>query len=190
MREYQLKPKHLDIENENTQRIDFLSKYEARYRKDPITYNSWYVLSGYTSNITAGSDTTGISLSAVLFFLMNHPEVTQKLHQEADEHQNRAQDSNNFSFKETQEIPYLQAVIKEALRLHPAVGLPLERVVPEGSAKIAGQFFPSGVREFLSLQTWQLSTDECFEIDNRRRQQLGRAREPDYLWAGPGSIPA
>ncbi|KAH6955609.1 cytochrome P450 [Ilyonectria sp. MPI-CAGE-AT-0026] len=152
MREHLSKPKHLDIENENTQRMDFLSKYEARHRKDPVTYNSWYVLSGCASNMTAGSDTTGISLSAVLFFLMNHPEVTQKLRQEVDEHQNRARDSNNFSFKETQEMPYLQAVIKEALKLHPAVGLPLERVVPEGGAKIAGQFFPSGT--IVGVNSW------------------------------------
>ncbi|KAL6410948.1 hypothetical protein AUP68_07380 [Ilyonectria robusta] len=94
--------------------------------------------------MTAGSDTTGISLSAVLFFLMNHPEATRKLRLEVDQHHTRARDSRNLSFKETQEMPYLQAVIKEALRLHPAVGLPLERVVPEGGATIAGQFFPSG----------------------------------------------
>ncbi|KAH6950319.1 cytochrome P450 [Ilyonectria sp. MPI-CAGE-AT-0026] len=144
MREHQSKPKHLDIENEDTQQMDFLSKYEARRRKDPLTYNSWYVLSGCASNMTAGSDTTGISLSAVLFFLMNHPEATRKLRLEVDQHHTRARDSRNLSFKETQEMPYLQAVIKEALRLHPAVGLPLERVVPEGGATIAGQFFPSG----------------------------------------------
>ncbi|KAH6961804.1 cytochrome P450 [Ilyonectria sp. MPI-CAGE-AT-0026] len=80
MREHQSKPKHLDIENENTQRMDFLSKYEARHRKDPVTYNSWYVLSGCASNMTAGSDTTGISLSAVLFFLMNHLLICHRSH--------------------------------------------------------------------------------------------------------------
>jgi cytochrome P450 len=42
-------------------------------------------------------------------------------------------------------MPYLQAVIKEALRLHPAAALPLERVVPEGGATITGSFFPEGV---------------------------------------------
>jgi cytochrome P450 len=33
-------------------------------------------------------------------------------------------------------MPYLQAVMKEALRMHPATGLPLERVVPAGGASI------------------------------------------------------
>jgi cytochrome P450 len=42
-------------------------------------------------------------------------------------------------------MPYLQVVLKEALRMHPATGLPLGRVVPEGGAVIAGRMFPAGV---------------------------------------------
>ena len=145
MKEHQAKPKNLDLEDEDKQRMDFLSKYVARHRKDPLTYNDWYVLSGCASNMTAGSDTTAISLSAIMYFLMNNPEVTDKLREEASEHRSTAAHSRHFSFKETQEMPYLQAVIKEALRLHPAVGQPLERVVPAGGATIAGQFFPGGV---------------------------------------------
>lgn len=49
-------------------------------------------------------------------------------------------------------MPYLQAVIKEALRLHPATGLPLWRVVPEGGAEISGQYFPAGTT--VGLNTW------------------------------------
>ncbi|KAF4986398.1 hypothetical protein FDECE_15971 [Fusarium decemcellulare] len=152
LKEHQSKPKNLDTENEDTQRMDFLSKYAARHRKDPATYNYWYVLSGCSSNMTAGSDTTGISLSAILFFLMKNPRVAEKLRQEIAEHQPRAADTRCFSFKETQEMQYLQAVLKEALRLHPAVGLPLERVVPKGGATIAGQFFPEGT--IVGVNTW------------------------------------
>ncbi|KAM6518593.1 hypothetical protein FSOLCH5_007356 [Fusarium solani] len=152
MKEHQSKPKNLDIENEDIQRMDFLSKYVARHRQDPATYDAWYVLSGCASNMTAGSDTTGISLSAILFFLMKNPEVTQKLRQEIKEHQQRAADPRHFSFKETQDMEYLQAVLKEGLRLHPATGQPLERVVPKGGATIAGQFFPEGT--IVGVNTW------------------------------------
>ncbi|RTE76377.1 hypothetical protein BHE90_009144 [Fusarium euwallaceae] len=152
MKEHQSKPKNLDIENEDIQRMDFLSKYVARHRKDPATYDAWYVLSGCASNMTAGSDTTGISLSAILFFLMKNPEVTHKLRREIEEHQQRAADPRHFSFKETQDMEYLQAVLKEGLRLHPATGQPLERVVPKGGATIAGQFFPEGT--IVGVNTW------------------------------------
>lgn len=43
-------------------------------------------------------------------------------------------------------MPYLDAVVKEALRLHAAVGLPLWRAVPEGGAEIAGQYLPAGTK--------------------------------------------
>ena len=49
-------------------------------------------------------------------------------------------------------MPYLQAVIKEAMRLHPATGLPLWRVVPDGGAEISGQYFPAGA--VIGLNTW------------------------------------
>jgi hypothetical protein len=54
-------------------------------------------------------------------------------------------DSDPVTFAQAQKMPYLQAVLKEALRMHPATGLPLGRVVPEGGALIAGKMFPAGV---------------------------------------------
>ncbi|RKK93892.1 hypothetical protein BFJ68_g15369 [Fusarium oxysporum] len=144
MKEHQAKPKNLDLDDKNKQRMDFLSKYVARHRKDPLTYNDWYVLSGCASNMTPGSDTTGISLSAIMYFLITSPKVLGRLRQEVAKHQERALHPRHFSFKEVQGMEYLQAVIKEGLRLHPAVGQPLERIVPKGGATITGQFFPEG----------------------------------------------
>jgi len=49
-------------------------------------------------------------------------------------------------------MPYLQAVLKEALRCHPATGLPLGRVVPAGGAVIADRFFPEGT--IVGVNSW------------------------------------
>jgi len=49
-------------------------------------------------------------------------------------------------------MPYLQACIKEGLRVHPATGLPLARVVPKGGAIIAGTAFPEGV--VVGINSW------------------------------------
>ncbi|KAH6665496.1 cytochrome P450 [Halenospora varia] len=48
------------------------------------------------------------------------------------------------TWSEAQELQYLDAVIKEAFRLHPAAGLPLERVVPPEGADIMGKHVKGG----------------------------------------------
>ena len=39
---------------------------------------------------------------------------------------------------------YSQAVMKEAMRLHPSVGMPLERFVPDSGLNVAGIQLPAG----------------------------------------------
>lgn len=97
------------------------------------------------TNIGAGSDTTGISMSAIIYFLMKHPDCLKKLRDEIETAERERNLSNPVSFQEAQKLPYLQATIKEALRLHAAVGQILSRVVPEGGAHISGRRFPQGV---------------------------------------------
>ncbi|KAK3112406.1 hypothetical protein LTR53_011353 [Teratosphaeriaceae sp. CCFEE 6253] len=58
------------------------------------------------------------------------------------------------TFQQAQQMPYLQAVIKEALRVHPAVGQPLSRIVPPGGAEIAGRYFPAG--SSIGVNPWVL----------------------------------
>jgi cytochrome P450 len=48
-------------------------------------------------------------------------------------------------------------VIKEALRLHPAVALMLERIVPEGGCTVAGQYIPAGT--IVGMNAWVLHND-------------------------------
>lgn len=124
----------------------FLSKFLSKHYQDPKEFTNYHILNGCASNMFAGSDTTGISLSAILYFLLKSPDSMAQLREEITEFTGRGELSQNPTFKESQRMPYLQAVIKEALRIHPAVGLPLERVVPEGGATIGGRFFPEGVR--------------------------------------------
>ncbi|KAI1453407.1 cytochrome P450 [Annulohypoxylon moriforme] len=132
---------------------DFLSKMVARHHKDPDAFTSYHILQGCANNMIAGSDTTAISLSAILYYLLKYPETFAKLREEVKATQQKAgTTSKDIPFKMSQEMPYLQAVIKEALRLHPATGLPIERVVPAGGATIAGRFFPEG--SIVGVNTW------------------------------------
>jgi cytochrome P450 len=124
-------------------RKDFLAKCIELSKAGKLDQSSINNVIG--TNIGAGSDTTGISMSAIIYFLMKYPHCLQKLRDEIETAERQGNLSNPVSFQEAQKLPYLQATIKEALRLHAAVGQILSRVVPEGGAQIAGRHFPQGV---------------------------------------------
>lgn len=116
-------------------------KFVEAQRAQPGVFTDWDIMSNVASNIGAGSDTTAISLSATFYFTYKNPGTLQKLREELKS----ADLGDSPSFKDAQKLPYLQAVMKEALRMHPGTGLPLFREVPAGGAVISGQFFPEKV---------------------------------------------
>ncbi|KAL6792217.1 cytochrome P450 [Trichoderma sp. SZMC 28013] len=134
---------------------DFLEKIMIKNKDAPSKVTDYHVFMMSMSNIVAGSDTTAISLSAILYYLLKYPDVMRKLREEVDRFTSA---DNHLSFKESLEMPYWQAVMKEALRLHPATGLPLWRTVTEGGLELNGQFFPEGTT--IGLNTWTAHYNE------------------------------
>lgn len=124
---------------------DMLTKFLYTHAVDPIKFNNWDVIMSSYANIVAGADTTWVTNCAILYYLLKYPETLRKMRQEIDEMASKGLISNPVRFNETQRMPYLQAVIKEAMRLFSSIGLPLWRVVPEPGATLSGRFFPPGV---------------------------------------------
>ncbi|ODM20225.1 hypothetical protein SI65_03278 [Aspergillus cristatus] len=132
-------------QNKNESRKDFLSRFLEAKVRSPNVVGDAQVFSYTVSNVNAGSDTTAISLRAILYYTMKENRVMNKLCQELRDAVDAGKVSMPVSWKQSQELPYLDAVIKEALRLHPAVGLLLERVVPESGLQLPnGPFLPPG----------------------------------------------
>lgn len=130
---------------------DFLSKFMQKHTANPEVFTKYHALAGCTSNMVAGSDTTSITLSAILYYILRDPVVLGQLREEINEATRQGKLSEHVTFQQSQDMPYLQAVIKETLRMHPATGLPLERVVPAGGTTIEGYFLPAGVSSFVSF---------------------------------------
>ena len=130
---------------------DFVTKFLQFHRDDPQRFTDYNILLGCLANVVAGSDTTAVTLSSVLYYLINSPSAMQKLRREIEHMVADGTLSDPVTFKEAQKMPYLQAVIKEGLRMHPATGMPLSRVVPKGGAKLAGRFVAEGVSSFTYL---------------------------------------
>lgn len=103
--------------------------------------------------VLAGSDTTSAAISGVFLHLMANPRVQRKLQREIDE----AVQSGDFSrlsasgiiiHERARQLPYLQAVIREGMRVRPPVVNIFSKEVPPGgdTVKVDGQsvFIPGG----------------------------------------------
>jgi cytochrome P450 len=141
-----------DAKSENAP-MDFLEKLMVANQADPEKVTPAHVFLIGMGNIIAGSDTTAVSLSSILYNLLKYPHAMKALRQEIADFENQGRCGRpDVSFKHSQEMPYLQAVMKEALRICPATGLPLWRVVPEGGVEICGHYFPPGTT--IGVNTW------------------------------------
>jgi len=99
--------------------------------------------------IAVGAETTASSIRGTMLHLMTNAVATRKLQAEIDEAMNSGKVSRPV-IKETeaQQLPYLQAVIREGMRMHPARASPITKVVPRGgdTLDIDGRkvFLPGG----------------------------------------------
>jgi cytochrome P450 len=142
-------------------RRDFLSRFREAGLKDPDFISEKRVLALTVANMFAGSDTTAITLRAVLYYLLRDQSKMKKLCDELDRESRAGHFSRDDSlvlWEEVRNLPYLGAVINEALRCHPAAGLPLERVVPAQGVSIAGHKLPPGT--IVGCSAWVLHRDE------------------------------
>src|SRR5438132_710019 len=72
--------------------------------------------------------------------------------------------TGNISWNEAQNLSYIQACLKEAMRVRPAVGLNITRLVPPEGAELDGEKFPGGVA--IAVNGWVLHRDrEVFGDD-------------------------
>ncbi|CVK96642.1 related to pisatin demethylase cytochrome P450 CYP57 [Fusarium mangiferae] len=149
---------------EKSQKKDFLSKLFHLHNENPERFPDAAIFTTCITNIGAGSDTTSISLCAIMQNLAERPAVYQKLRHEIDAKYKDLGEPDFIPFNETQSMKYLQACIKEALRLHPATGLPLERVVPRGGVVLSGTYFPAGT--IVGVNTWVMHRNQdVFGVD-------------------------
>ncbi|KAK0739073.1 cytochrome P450 [Apiosordaria backusii] len=140
---------------------DLLSKFLAARESRPDFMTDTLVQTMAVSMAFAGSETTAISLSAVFYFLHKTPRALARLKKELDDaaREGRFSDYETglVTWHESQTLPFLDACVKEAFRLHPAPGLPMERIVPEPGLEIAGKWVRGGT--IVGCNAWVLHRD-------------------------------
>lgn len=95
-------------------------------------------------NIIAGSDTTATAIRTTMLYLMSSPQAYRKLAHEVRTAAAEGRLSTPITEEEARALPYLQAVIKEGLRVFPPVAGLMPTVVPPGGDVIGGVPVPEG----------------------------------------------
>lgn len=95
-------------------------------------------------NIIAGSDTTATAIRTTMLYLMSSPQAYRKLAHEIRVAAAEGRLSSPITDEEARSLPYLQAVIKEGLRVFPPVTGLMPTVVPPGGDVICGVHLPEG----------------------------------------------
>jgi cytochrome P450 len=103
--------------------------------------------------ISGGSDTTMVTLTWALSALLNNRHALSKAQEELDIHVGKERLVNE---EDINELFYLQAIVKEALRLYPPGPLSGPRESTE-DCTIGGYHVPKGTRLVVNL--WKIQTD-------------------------------
>jgi cytochrome P450 len=138
---------------------DFLDMFLASRTLYPdIVTDDTVVVNYLFGNLVAGSDTTGTSLGVIVYYLYRDQRIVAKLRAELEA---AGWDGNiPVTYRDGVRLPYLDAVIQEGLRIHPPIGLALERVVPSSGWQMPdGPFLPGGTK--VGINAWISNRDEA-----------------------------
>ncbi|ETI22722.1 hypothetical protein G647_06798 [Cladophialophora carrionii CBS 160.54] len=165
---------------ERTGRTDFLAQLREKESKDgQIPHRD--MMNHLANNLLAGSDTTAVSLRACFYYLIKTPAAYKQLVAEIDAAEKQGQLSPYISYEECLKLPYLQAVMKEAMRLHPGVAYPLERYVPPEGATICGVELPGGTNVSITAPVVHLDKTVYGEDADVFRPERWLDAEPERL---------
>jgi len=97
-------------------------------------------------NVVAGSDTSATTFRIIILHLLNNPHAYKKLVDEIDEGIKAGKISSPATDPEARQLPYLQAVIKEGLRIKAPRRRPPLETSPSLGRVIDGKFIPGGTQ--------------------------------------------
>lgn len=124
---------------------DMLGRFVEINKAKPIDFDESALISMTASNVAAGSDTTAISLRSMLYYLIKDPRCMHKLVTEVEKTTEGMPPYSVVSYEQASAMPYLQAVMNEAMRIHSIVGHSMQRVVPREGIQIGQYYIPGGV---------------------------------------------
>lgn len=104
-----------------------------------------------TATIVAGTDTTAVTLTYLVWAVLSRPELRDAVEEEVKRL------PSDFKDADVEQLPLLNAIIEESLRLYGAAPGMLPRMVPKGGIEIGGYWMPEGTT--VTTQSYSLHRD-------------------------------
>ncbi|KAI1130801.1 cytochrome P450 [Nemania abortiva] len=139
--------------------------------------------------MNAGSVTTAIAVTNVLYQLLKHPRALAKLREELDV----ALDPNDTiaPYEKVKRLPYLRACLDESLRLQPPTPHGLPRVTPPEGMRIMDTYVPGNTTVSISAlvahRDESAFPDACKYIPERWLGEEGKALQSSFLAFSAGA---
>ncbi|KAK7431026.1 hypothetical protein QQZ08_002556 [Neonectria magnoliae] len=132
--------------------MTFLSRLALNQSANPKSITDREIITHAFGNVSAGSDTTAIAMRAVFYYTLKNADAYSRLCSEV-----RGNLEEPVRFQPAYNLPFLKAVVQEAMRMHPSVGQLLGRTVPVGGAIIGGHQIGAGAE--VGMSPWVLHRD-------------------------------
>ncbi|KAE9618600.1 hypothetical protein Lal_00047306 [Lupinus albus] len=133
--------------------LEVLLEFRGDGASGPYTFSSRTINVLVFEMFTAGTDTTTSTLEWAMAELLHNPRTLKKVQMEL---RSKIGPSRNLEERDIENLPYLNAVIKETLRLHP----PLPFLVPHmamDSCKMLGYHIPKESQ--ILVNVWAIGRD-------------------------------
>lgn len=125
-------------------RSDFMTHMVRTINKTGFTLQRPELDATFDVLVSAGAETTATALTGTVEYLLRNPRTLRRLQ---DEIRRVFESSAAITVASTSTLPYLTAVLNEGMRLCPPAPSMRPRVVPDGGARVCGQWLPAGVSE-------------------------------------------
>lgn len=150
--------KHRLEDGNDTGRVDLLARLQQGKDENGNPLGESELTAEALTQLIAGSDTTSNTTCSLLFHCLRNPHVIPKLTAELDEAIPKGVDVPTYEM--VKDLPYLDQVINETLRIHSTSSMGLPRTVPPGpGVEINGHRFPAGTNLSVPAYTIHHSTE-------------------------------
>lgn len=118
--------------------------------------------------VLAGSETSAATLTSATYFSLKNPPVMEKLVQEIRQ---AFKSQEDITIAAVSNLPYIHAVIQEALRMYPNSPISVPRQVDRPDVEVCGMHVPQGVGNFLLKRLVEVPDRESrYELESHKRQ--------------------